>query len=158
MKRKHFAPAAAALFGLLTLTVKPPRLFIINLTASLPRGLYYVSSRPPRRFDRVIINSGRLAFTGGLRNVTLLKRVAFASGEHVILTPGALMIGGDFALAKHLPIGITGEWLLRDGEAVLLGDSARSFDSRYFGPVRLADCTRVVPLLLFDRGDARGRR
>jgi conjugative transfer signal peptidase TraF len=154
MKRKYAGILAAALFGAVTLTVSLPRRLMLNLTPSLPRGLYYVSSRTPSRNDCVLINSDRLAFNNGLRNVTLLKRIAFAAGDQVSVTGDALIVNDGVPFRKYRPLGVTGEWVLRDGQAVLLGDHPRSFDSRYFGPVSIADCTRVVPLLLLDRRDA----
>ena len=156
MRKKHFAVAAAVLFGIVTLTVTPPRLFVINFTASLPRGLYYVSSRPPRAGDFVIIDSGRLAFNNGLRGTTLLKRIAFDSGERVSLTADALTVNDEITIGKWRPVGVTGDRVLRAGECVILGDAERSFDSRYFGPVLTADCTRVAPLFLIDRAGAHG--
>lgn len=126
-----------------------PEMFVVNVSRSLPRGLYRVSPVPPAVGDYVVINSDGLPFT--VTRSRLLKKIAYGGGEPVYVGRDGLAAGGRL-YPRSRDIGIDYCGRLQEGECVILGDSPRSFDSRYFGPVRIADCVRVVPLVLIDGG------
>jgi type IV secretory pathway protease TraF len=42
---------------------------------------------------------------------------------------------------------------LRRDECIILGRHEKSFDSRYFGPVKIRDCIRVLPVWIMDKND-----
>jgi type IV secretory pathway protease TraF len=144
---KEFAvvPAAVVLLLLPAMIKKP--VFFINLSLSLPRGIYMRAQGTIQNGDFVIINTGALAFDNGLDNTHILKTVAYAHRGHVFIDDYFLIVNGT-RIKKFRAAGVHYNAPLRDGEAVILGRHERSFDSRYFGPVSLRDCTRVVPLFL----------
>jgi type IV secretory pathway protease TraF len=145
VKKKRILYAVIVLSALLALAVRPGKIFIVNVTASSPRGLYLVSGKPPAPGDFVVINSGRLLFNNGIQDTLFLKKVAFAGNERVVIDRSRMTVdAGEFK--KFNDAGISYDGLLKDGECILLGTGERSLDSRYFGPVRLDDCTRVIPL------------
>jgi type IV secretory pathway protease TraF len=139
--------SGAVLCAACSLAARPPELFIVNASFSLPRGIYRFSSRPPEPGDFIVIDSANVAFTPA--NTRFIKRIAYASGEYASLDSEGLTVNGEF-YQKIRDIGVRFAGYLSDGECLILGDHPRSFDSRYFGPVKLANCRRVVPLLLID--------
>lgn len=136
---------AAPLAGLAALAGVPRAagpLAIVNETPSIPRGLYVrtpgplahgavVAFAPPRRARAT------LAALGYPGDVWLLKRVAARPGEAVTVAAlPRLRTDRRGAPLPQAPDTLT----LSDGEMFVLGDTgAQSFDSRYFGPVRITD-------------------
>jgi len=133
--------------GLLIDRLPPPAL--VNESPSLPRGIYLRDwNGEPRRgaivaFEQPEKARGYLSLWGMPSDLMLLKRVAAVGGEEVCNENGLLhtperlvpVLGRDRA---GLPLP---EWSgcrrLGPGELFLLGDTRTSFDSRYFGPVRV---------------------
>lgn len=132
-----------------------PRLFLINESPSLPRGLYL------RAWDQRLIPGavvavpqppGARSYLGRLGMpppVLLIKRIAGVSGDLACEGPGRLQLSGrtlnvatQDRLGARLP-----QWRecrrLASSELFLLGDSPESFDSRYFGPVSAAQVEGV---------------
>jgi type IV secretory pathway protease TraF len=148
MARKIIFIAGALALSAAFFFVKLPEVFIVNLSPSLPRGLYLVSARPPEAGDYVLIPPGLVAVahdTGA--GVRLLKKVAYASGEEVFIGRSFMAVDGAI-YAKFRDEGVEFRGCLAPGECIVIGRHERSFDSRYFGPVEMAACTRVVPLFL----------
>lgn len=123
---------------------------LINESPSLPEGLYRrTAATGPRPGDVVALEpppNARAYLTGlGMpASVKLLKRVAAAEGQMVCATPGLVRLA-----ERELPARLrdrrgvalprwTGCRTLGQDEIFVAGDSAGSFDSRYFGPVRHA--------------------
>lgn len=148
--KKRVLYAGILSFSLMTLLVRPGTRFIVNVTPSSPRGLYLVSRRPASVGDFVVINSDALPFNNGVKNTLFLKQVAFAGNEYIRITGDSLLVNG-MRFMKYKNAGIRYEAPLRNDQCIILGTHERSFDSRYFGPVSLASCTRVVPVFLIDR-------
>lgn len=148
-------PAAAA--GL-------PKIVLINESRSLPPGLYLRRfGVPPHRggvvaFAQPEAARSYLAGLGAPPDMMLLKRVAAAGGDPVcrrddrlhVAGAGAPVMGHD-RLGGPLP-----QWrgcrVLEADELFLLGDTPGSFDSRYFGPVRLRDMKGVFARATIWRG------
>jgi conjugative transfer signal peptidase TraF len=124
------------------------RFLAINLTCSVPVGLYVRSTAPPRTGDFVLVRlpmhlrqfAARRRYLPA--NRLLLKIVAASPGAVVcrfgsrVWTDGhsrawALRTDG---LGHPLP-GWRGCWRLRARELFVLGSHSASFDSRYFGPL-----------------------
>jgi len=135
--------------ALVALPRATPAPWLLNETPSLPRGLYLRSAAPPTPGAVVAVAPPQavrpyLASLGAPAEARLLKRVAAGPGE-IVCRDGQRLSGpwGEvIALARDrrgwaLPVW-RGCRRLQADELVVLGDSAASFDSRYFGPVRLA--------------------
>jgi len=152
---------AAALLTTIPLFIDMPLRMMWNASASVPRGLYIVSSAMPHRGELAVVRPPQSVaqFMDGRRyvplGIPLLKPVAAVSGAHVCRAgldvsidgaPRAIALRAD-RLGRPLPTW-SGCHHLGDGELFLLADaSPSSFDSRYFGPVT-ADAVigRAVPL------------
>jgi conjugative transfer signal peptidase TraF len=149
------APAA------LTLVWKPPALLVWNASASAPIGLYRVHpDETPARGDLVIawVPAAVRPIAAERRylpaNVPLVKRVAATAGNRVCASGEAITINGRSAAvrqrtdAARRPI----PWwhgcrVLRSGEYLLLMDSPRSFDGRYFGVTQKREIVGRATLL-----------
>jgi len=138
------------------LVTDPARaLALINESPSLPRGIYLrrpdsqlmvgaVVATPQSAIARAYL--GALGMPG---DVLLIKRVAAGPGDAVC------RIGDRIRIPRRsvaVPIrdrrgAILPTWSgcrrLGAGEVFLLGDTPTSFDSRYFGPVAIADIEGV---------------
>ena len=128
------------------LVVKGAAFALINESPSLPRGLYVRTGAPVARGAVVAIEQPEAARAylkrmGMPKDVLLLKRVAavegdpVCAGEGVVRTPGRQV----WTLDRDRQGAALPAWRacrrLAAGEVFLLGDTAGSFDSRYFGPV-----------------------
>jgi conjugative transfer signal peptidase TraF len=139
------------------------RPLVINLTSSVPVGLYVRAAAPARKADFVLVRlpihlrqfaagRGYLPF-----HRQLLKTVAARTGDAVCRLETRVWAGGHSrvwalrtdALGRPLP-----RWRgcrrLRVGELFVLGSHSLSFDSRYFGPInRQSVLSTVRPILAF---------
>lgn len=113
-----------------------PRKLILNLTESVPLGLYWVQ-------DAMAIEHGSLIIFR-FQERWLIKEVAGVSGDLFCVSPsGDFSVNGKFigiakakdSYGKKLPrvegcqkVGLN-EWVVR-------GTGDRSFDSRYFGTIQ----------------------
>lgn len=127
-----------------------PRL-LINETASAPRGLYVrtAAAAGAKVGDRVAIAQPPqarryLSDLGVPHAQPLLKRVVAAEGSFACARDGRLVWPGGSvtALARDRRgrplVAWSGCRVLAAGELLVIGDTPHSFDSRYFGPVRVA--------------------
>lgn len=140
------APAVALLaFG--ALAARRPALALINESPSLPRGLYLRDlAGPPEKGAIVAVAQPDevrpyLARRGMPEDVRLIKRVAATGGDFVcsdgrwLRTPGrTVSVHARDRMGWRLPVWRDCRRLAPD-ERILLGDTADSLDSRYFGPV-----------------------
>jgi conjugative transfer signal peptidase TraF len=140
--------------------------FWINVTESLPIGIYRVVHAPITRGAYVLACppawAGKLARERGYLwrgpcpggGACLGKRIAALAGNSVEVTDRGLTVNGVLVSnsvplvrdtrGRLLPV-LRGRWVVPLGAAWLwAGSSARSFDSRYFGPVPLSNVKAVV--------------
>lgn len=132
-----------------------PPLALVNESPSQPRGVYV--RRPDRSPTRGAVVAVRqppgsriyLSGLGAPEGMPLLKRVAAVSGDVVCHDRGRTAVMGFEVLVMTqdrrgtaLPVWSACRRLEGD-EIFLLGDTASSFDSRYFGPVRRTDVLGV---------------
>jgi len=139
-------------------------------SASLPIGLYKVTREkstlvefcPAEPFAHIASERGyRDAGSCADRRAPLLKPVVALPGDQVTFSASGLAVNGAFlANTAALPLdshgrGLTawaaGTYRVRPGELVVASSySVKSFDSRYFGPIRTASVReRLEPLLVW---------
>jgi conjugative transfer signal peptidase TraF len=149
------AAPACGLLGLAASVAAAPGVLLVNESPSLPRGLYRrTASATPALGDIVVLAPpadarGYLASLGAPPDARLLKRVAATTGQRVCALDGSVRVEAH-ALAVKVQDrrGVTlPAWrdcrALDVHEIFVAGDSADSFDSRYFGPVRHAAVSGV---------------
>ena len=133
----------------------------INITRSLPLGLYWITSDhdpdrgsivvlfPPATIRELIAERHYLPTA-----VPLLKRVVALSGDTVCTASGHYVVAGvdlgPIATAdsagRPLPPPFPFCGPVSPGVAFVAGAGASSLDSRYFGPVPVSTLTVAVPL------------
>ena len=125
-----------------------PALALVNESPSLPRGVYArVPAGDVVRGATVAVPQPErarsyLASLGMPGEVALIKRVAGVGGDRIcssngrVVTPVAVMAVRDRDRRGTILPRWTGCRRLDADEVFLVGDTAGSFDSRYFGPVR----------------------
>jgi len=139
------------------------RLFVWNLSASLPRGLYRLDRSAPPTRGAVVTFAPPPAVAAMIvarrylpPAVSLMKVVVALPGDLVCVDDDGLFVSGKRVAAIALqdsagrpldPFRFC-EALPHDVAFVVTG-SPLSFDSRYFGPVPLASLTVAVPAWTF---------
>jgi conjugative transfer signal peptidase TraF len=145
-------------------TLIPPCVLLVwNTTASLPIGLYVITSGQPKRGDLSLIRlppqMETLAVTWGILAPysPLLKPVAAIAGDRICRSGRAVTINGHLAAiaryvdrkGRSLPMW-QGCRHLSASQVFLLARHPHSFDSRYYGPLQLQLSLGVAhPLLTF---------
>jgi conjugative transfer signal peptidase TraF len=128
----------------------------VNLTPSLPEGVYVLCPGTPGRGDlasfclegefaelareRGYLQAGSCA--SGLR--PLLKTLAGLPGDVIL---GDLFIHASDSLGRAMP-SVLPEGIIPPGMALVLADHPGSYDSRYFGLVPLDALQRVKPVFV----------
>jgi conjugative transfer signal peptidase TraF len=128
--------------------------FVYNPSASAPRGWYQVSPAEGLRVDDYVLvnlplSAKRLAAERGYlpEAVPLLKQIGAISDQFVCVQGHSLWIDGQLAATALTHDGQGREligWhdcrVLASDEILLVSrDNSASFDSRYFGPIRVAE-------------------
>ncbi|GHS92774.1 conjugal transfer protein TraF [Planctomycetales bacterium] len=134
-----------------------------NYSRSMPRGLYWLTDRNFTVGDLVAyeLPAFDLAVERGYTPGVILKRVVAGAGDTVSINRRGVFVSGQLlphsvprdadGAGRLLPrIELDGD-RLRAGDVLLLGDTDKSYDSRYFGivPARRI-VARAIPLWLFD--------
>jgi conjugative transfer signal peptidase TraF len=148
--------------------------FRINITDSMPRGIYYLhaSVRPVRRGDTVAIcpplrvvklgrERGYLSPGSCPKSVApLLKIVVATEGDIVVKSPEGISVNGKLlpesqqlqvdAVGRSLVSWSTPIYKMPNRRIWLYAPSARSWDSRYWGPVPVGNVIGIAyPLITF---------
>jgi len=133
----------------------------INITPSLPRGLYLLRPAvPPGRGSVVAlpVPPGVRELISSRRDLPqrfqLLKRVVAIEGDRVCTAEHQYVINGKLLspIATHDQVGrpLPGPYpycgLVAPGTVFVAGDGPSSLDSRYFGPVTIQTLTTALPL------------
>jgi conjugative transfer signal peptidase TraF len=147
----------------------------INFTGSMPIGVYLLLPSQPNGVKRGMLIAGcaptRAAEIGRQRGYLgagpcaentelLLKSVVAIAGDEVDVTPAGVAVNGCVLLHSRpdardragRPLGswIRRHYRLASPQVWLYAPNARSWDSRYWGPVSIADIkAEAVPLLAF---------
>jgi conjugative transfer signal peptidase TraF len=137
--------------------------FVWNLTASAPAGIYRIERKGWAVGDRVAVVPSRdlaadLDRRGVLRRGKLLiKRVVAATGDRVCRQNDEVSINRD-RMVRAKAAGFDGVVLpswqgcmtLKARQVFLLGDTASSYDGRYFGVTSASDVIgRAIVLIAF---------
>lgn len=134
------------------MTAHPPPLLIYNPSPSVPVGFYWRAAGQPQFGDFVIVRAvtAAPAYTRERdfadRTDRFIKKIAAISGQRVCAYGNTVSIDGARtmyrlqrdAMGRALPFW-SGCRTLAEDEVFLLGDSADSFDGRYWGPIRVED-------------------
>jgi len=162
-RRTLLATAVGCLAVAAAAVSSDPRPLVINLTSSVPVGLYVQSARPPRTDEFVLVRLPMhlrhfAAWRGYLPfNRLLVKIIAAGPGQVVCRLGARVWVGGHSAvwalrtdrLGRPLP-NWSGCRRLRPNELFVLGRHSGSFDSRYFGSVnRHSVLSTLRPILAF---------
>ena len=144
--------------------------FILNTTASVPRGLWLKLDTLPQKGDFVQVPIDAFCSTEWVppeyfrkniwgENKPFLKKVAGLHGDTVELADNGLILinGVPFPNSAPLSHDRAGRFLraftlpvtLASDEVWLLSDSPLGFDSRYLGTAKLSKCYKAVPLFTF---------
>ena len=134
-------------FSVIHSLIHIPKLVYYNTTASMPNGFYLSSHDALTAGHLVVIESSRLKYNNRKLPQYLLKRFIPYHGQHVTINGDGLFFDGNLVAKKLTRQGVTLNGLLNSSQAIILGDSAKSYDSRYFGPVAVADLIPVKPFL-----------
>lgn len=125
-----------------------PALALVNESPSLPRGLYVRKLAATPGVGEIVAlrqPQGARPYLGALgmpSSVRLIKRVAAAEGDRVCRRGAEVQAQARTVSVRRLDRRgrVLPQWRdcrrLERGELFLLGDTAGSFDSRYFGPIR----------------------
>lgn len=121
---------------------------LFNSTPSVPTGFYVRSDAPPHEGAFVTVRAAAVARDyAEMRHFTdtgdrFIKKVAARAGVRVCGDGASVRVGAQtLTRATHDSAGrVLPTWkgchLLHAGEVFLIGETADSFDSRYFGVVR----------------------
>ncbi len=135
----------------------------VNVTTSMPRGIYWIASGSPLRRGSIVVfvppETARRLITecrDPPSSFKLLKQIVAVPGDRVCIDAGRHIVGDQAisAVADRDRLGRRLEpyqfcGVVPDGRAFVAANGASSLDSRYFGPVRLADLIPVWPLWTF---------
>lgn len=176
MKTRIAAIAVFAFF--LPILAIPAGLYLsgarVNITESLPQGLYWICEKPASKNDLVVFTPpASPAFTEAVQRryihkspmrfgpSNLLKRIAAVAGDTVTVTGSGVFVNGiqleNSVPLTHDPQGrklspcYLNSYTLTDGEVFLFSDHhPYSFDSRYFGVQSINNVKDVVkPVLIY---------
>lgn len=145
---------ALPVLGILHAVAGGPSPLLINESPSVPRGIYVRTTHEVAVGRLVVLTPpaqakvylGRLGAPPGAQ---LLKRVAATGGEPACARKGRLVWprGAVATLPRDRAGRDLPRWRgcrrLAADELLVVGDTAASFDSRYFGPIRRADVRAV---------------
>ena len=143
-----------------------PKIFYVNVTSSLPQGLYvrvpsqeiktgdYIVYEPSEEVKKIIVRNG-----WGEGKYDFLKKVGAVSGEKYSIDNETLAfeIGGKYfgqvyekdTAGNELP-KLRGKFKVPQGYILPVATSARSFDGRYSGAIEISRIkAKVVPIFLW---------
>lgn len=149
------------LLGLCVVVVVGSQWVTVNVSASLPRGVYWrtASGLPPSRGALVLVprtTIGRAWWQFPWMFLRPLKPVAGIAGDCVCVEPDGVWVNDEPYGAVHavwrgrsLPV-IWGCHVVQAGELFVASKVPGSLDGRYWGMTWVRDTTVVIPLWLWE--------
>ena len=166
LKKGRYFIYLAILLNLLNYSFKNK--FLINLTASIPRGIYLTSKDKELKIgDIVAFNTQNYKIILDYRNsqetFLFCKRIVGKEGSEIKVIGNELFIDNN-KISEILFLNKNNEKLpqveefkegysLKENEFFLLGDTENSFDSRYYGPVKKEDIIYKLTPFLVEGGE-----
>ncbi len=148
LKAKGLLSILALSFVALSVFARVSPFVYLNLSPSMPLGLYIVSHSRPVQGDTVIFPSRYVPHYGLHLSKILLKNVAFCNSQTFAIDDYGLLVSGAAVARRARQFGVRlAPRSLPPAYALVLGEHPLSFDSRYFGPIPLSITTRVIPLI-----------
>jgi conjugative transfer signal peptidase TraF len=148
--------SSLVLGGLVLAAVLSTRWYRLNLSPSVPRGVYRLAPLAPplARGTLVVLPVPAAVRPWHSRWVPLLKPVAAVAGDTVCVGEEGLWVDGRWygpmyqaAHGRTLP-RLRGCFAVPDGEVFLASPAPRSLDGRYFGVTPVGALTaRAIPLV-----------
>ena len=125
-----------------------------NATPSIPVGVYRATGGTAQKGDLVAFcPPAAPPFLEALRrryiepgdcpsgSYEMMKRILAAKGDRVEIGGQGVRVNGRLVPDSAPQLAA---WTLGDGEILVLGDSAASFDGRYFGPISARQVTASI--------------
>lgn len=142
---KLWLGSAALALAALVLGGAQQDVVLFNHSPSVPAGLYIRESGAPARGMFVTVRARDVAPIAAAAHHydnegdRFIKRLAAVAGQHVCSDGRSLSVDGVQVAIVQNRVGVPQGWVgcrtLASSEILLLGDSADSFDGRYWGPI-----------------------
>ena len=157
-KTKIFICGSVGILAFITFVTLFTKPFSVNMSPSAPRGIYLVL---PGEFydygDFLLVSCPKDYPPLAKEGDTLLKTVRGFPGDRYTVTDKEITINNrSFPIydKDYLPHLTPGVYVVPEGMFLCLNDPEISFDSRYIGPVPIANVKhKVIQLLDYDKLD-----
>lgn len=162
--RKKYIILSIFLITLNLLGIYTRKCFVLNISSSIPIGIYKVDKSIDFKKGDIItfsINNypNILDYPGNIKNITFSKYIAGISGDYIKIENNKIYIndkekGNIFkvdGLDNKLPQFKEKEYMVKEDEIFVLGTNDKSFDSRYYGCIKKSDVIyKLVPLIIWE--------
>ncbi len=162
--RKKYTILLIFLITLNILGIYTRKSFVINISSSIPIGIYKVDKSTDFKRGDIITFSTKnysdiLNYSGSIKNITFSKYVAGISGDYIRIENNKIYIndkekGNIFktdGLNNNLPQLKEKEYIVKEDEIFVLGTNDKSFDSRYYGCIKKSDVIyKLVPFIIWE--------
>lgn len=140
--------------------------FRVNLTPSIPLGIYKISKEKAGKGKYVVFNPIKSTLFDEARErgylkkgvfheyMPLFKKICAVSGDSLSVSKDGVFVNGTLIadskpinhddLGRSLPHLEVNNFILNSQQVALIGESFNSFDSRYFGIVKRENISGVI--------------
>lgn len=161
---KKYIILSIFLLVLNTLGIYTRKCFVLNISSSIPIGIYKVDKSIDFKKGDIITFSTKnysdiLNYSGSIKNVTFSKYVVGISGDYIRIENNKIYInnkkkGNIFkvdGLNNKLPQLKEKKYIVKVDEVFVLGTNDKSFDSRYYGCIKKSDVIyKLVPFIIWE--------